>query len=699
MSANSLLLLLLMALPEMGCLLAQTIYSETTLPVPIQRMVTGMVSGKDGHLWIATQKGLYRYDGHRYVAYNTQADNANRISQEGVNRMAVAQDGNLLLFCVSSVIDILDTRTNELTSIDIGKLTNPHGQMRVMCQEEDGRIFLVTEHDEGYAVFEYSDKGFHKKWEVKEHRPTNPLHTGGSRFYIFEQKDGNYLVHDRENGLLLFDAKGVLLRRYTPKEEIRDNEVLNFMIPDKKQGYYISYRNRQGVYHFDPKTGVLTLDEKFPSKFHYLSTSKDTRGNWGFVVGNNDIQVAAFLIWDKYDDIIVINDMGHTNPHSHAVYSTDFFDYLLYVTEKGLMKIDTRSKSVHKILEGQNISSRGIIEDGNGNLILGTEEHGWFLLDKATGSLSAIAYENPVIPWLSPPKFMRNFVRDAQGNIWATAYGGAVVPVMPDGFLLRYRPSEKGIEAFHSKYRIEAILVSKAGVFYCASIGMLQVFDPLTGTFSSLVDNYTSPAAGSLSPNCIMEDREGMIWIGTDKALVKFNPETKTTTLYAQEGGLIPAFTSFNIMCILEGTDGQLWLGTQGGLHRFDPATLHVEVITRKNGLPDDNICGLLYDDNGQLWASTFNGLCHINPDTKVIRSFFTTDGFNDNEFNRHSFYRTADGTYYFGGMNGFNAFRSEELLEPGTAHKVLFSELSYYGAKGDSLLQLPMASTTFPWR
>src|SRR5690606_23988770 len=144
---------------------AQTRISESTLPLPTQRLINDMATGPFGYLWIATRNGLYRHDGHRYVAYTNAAGTPNRISQNEVLEILPATDGNLVLYNHLHTVDVLDPVSNVLKTIDLSAKTSPRGDIRTACRQPDGRIFFITEHDKGYTLFEYSDGEFIKRFD------------------------------------------------------------------------------------------------------------------------------------------------------------------------------------------------------------------------------------------------------------------------------------------------------------------------------------------------------------------------------------------------------------------------------------------------------------------------------------------------------------------------------------------------------
>ena len=65
------------------------------------------------------------------------------------------------------------------------------------------------------------------------------------------------------------------------------------------------------------------------------------------------------------------------------------------------------------------------------------------------------------------------------------------------------------------------------------------------------------------------------------------------------------------VQCIAEDADGYLWIGTFRGLNRYDGHEYHQYFCTFDSlGLPDNQIQSLLCDQQGRLWVATVNGVC-----------------------------------------------------------------------------------------
>jgi signal transduction histidine kinase/ligand-binding sensor domain-containing protein/DNA-binding response OmpR family regulator len=114
------------------------------------------------------------------------------------------------------------------------------------------------------------------------------------------------------------------------------------------------------------------------------------------------------------------------------------------------------------------------------------------------------------------------------------------------------------------------------------------------------------------------------------------------------------------INCIFENPDGKIWIATQGGgINIMDTDSFKFSHITTENGLPGNDVLGILSDQNGVKWISTNKGIVSIdyNNKTKPFTNYSNTDGLQGETFKVNSYYKSADGEMFFGGDNGFSRF------------------------------------------
>src|SRR5215470_3686301 len=105
------------------------------------------------------------------------------------------------------------------------------------------------------------------------------------------------------------------------------------------------------------------------------------------------------------------------------------------------------------------------------------------------------------------------------------------------------------------------------------------------------------------SIQAILQTRDGYLWLGTERGLVRFDGVQFTVL----DKGNAPGLRSSNTQALLQDRDGNLWVGTWGGLHRYHDGRF--EAFTTKEGLSNNRVVALYQDRHGALWIGTSSGL------------------------------------------------------------------------------------------
>ncbi|MCP4441055.1 MAG: response regulator [Aureispira sp.] len=205
-----------------------------------------------------------------------------------------------------------------------------------------------------------------------------------------------------------------------------------------------------------------------------------------------------------------------------------------------------------------------------------------------------------------------------------------------------------------------------------------------------------------------LEQRGNTLWIGTTEGLFSYNIKERTFSLFEQyndflalkgatiydlkhttEGlwiasakglflldykqGIIEKWSSdaktklpFNVILhIHKAPDGLLWLATKGGgIIKLDRKNNSYQQFTTREGLAHDITYGIYEDDFGYLWISSNYGLMRFDKKTHIINTYLPKDGIPHEEFNRVSHHQAADGTLFFGGLNGIVQFHPKDFID-----------------------------------
>lgn len=127
----------------------------------------------------------------------------------------------------------------------------------------------------------------------------------------------------------------------------------------------------------------------------------------------------------------------------------------------------------------------------------------------------------------------------------------------------------------------------------------------------------------------LYQDSDQNIWVGTDKSLYIFNPETEQFSLFdmkSESGTRIEEAVN----SIVADKQGNVWLGVFGqGLFLFQKAsgTLHhFKSDGRPNSLSSNLVWSINIDKNGTVWIGTLSGgLNRYNPDNNTFSVYKRT--------------------------------------------------------------------------
>ena len=110
----------------------------------------------------------------------------------------------------------------------------------------------------------------------------------------------------------------------------------------------------------------------------------------------------------------------------------------------------------------------------------------------------------------------------------------------------------------------------------------------------------------------LFKDRDGVLWIGCNQILDRFDPVTETFTHYGVDSDARDDARG-TVVHISQDRSGPLWLATSTGLHRFDPKTgafAHYRHDPQDPaGLRSNDVNWSGEDRSGRFWVGTSEGL------------------------------------------------------------------------------------------
>ncbi|HKL08010.1 MAG TPA: two-component regulator propeller domain-containing protein [Bacteroidales bacterium] len=162
-------------------------------------------------------------------------------------------------------------------------------------------------------------------------------------------------------------------------------------------------------------------------------------------------------------------------------------------------------------------------------------------------------------------------------------------------------------------------------------IGILPLFfsGSIYGQLLNVKHFTIEDGMSQTSVQCLMQDRKGFLWIGTQDGLNKY--DGYTFTRFKHDPTDTTTISNNYIHCIYEDSDDNIWVGTNYGLNKFDAEKQtffrYLNNDSSQNTIPEDEVYSIYQDNSGFIWIKTERFLSRLNPKTEKFRHY---EHFND---------------------------------------------------------------------
>lgn len=199
---------------------------------------------------------------------------------------------------------------------------------------------------------------------------------------------------------------------------------------------------------------------------------------------------------------------------------------------------------------------------------------------------------------------------------------------------------------------------------------------------------YDKDDLNSISNNTIYtilpcSDGSGL-WIGTrGGGLNRLDFTTEHFKKYRHNASEPHSLSSNDVLSLSYDTRGNLWIGTGYGLNRMENNAESGKTIftrfTERDGLPNNTIHGIVCGPHDILWISTNRGISRFHPSGEQPINYTMGDGLQNNEFSDGAYWRSRNGTIYFGGISGFNFFIPDAIRERSFIPRIGITEFKVF--------------------
>lgn len=259
--------------------------------------------------------------------------------------------------------------------------------------------------------------------------------------------------------------------------------------------------------------------------------------------------------------------------------------------------------------DDQAVVVREIVEDADGLLWMGTENHGIFMVDVADGRATvkrSLTTQNSALT----SNTIRSIFFENDTNVWIGTFEGInIYNRNTGGFLLHSTDTKKTGSISHTSVR--AIIADAAGGIWVATyLGGVNYYNPKKNLFKHDVwfTNRNTFLNSNIASVLVEDDDD--LWIGTEGGGVYLSNDrgaTITRRINTQNSEL-----PHNSVKALQIGDGKLWIGTLSGLSACNLKTLQVENFVfepnQPNSLLPGHVTTLFFENDERLWVGTLGG-------------------------------------------------------------------------------------------
>ena len=254
-----------------------------------------------------------------------------------------------------------------------------------------------------------------------------------------------------------------------------------------------------------------------------------------------------------------------------------------------------------------------LIEDKDHNLWLGIFQKGLILVPGISNKFDYYGYKSIHNNTIGSSCVMAIHT-DEQATIWIGTDNDGLYAINDQGKQLRHYTHQAGNPQSVPGTILCLYEDSNQELWLGSYFDGLARMNKQTGTCqdaTSLLQGNLN--AGKPKVSCIIEDKNKNLWVGTyGSGLYKINLPTQHVTYYEStrnenDDWSINRLPNDWISYLLEDREGMIWIGTYKGLAVLNPQTDNfINYKKQNNLLPGYVVYSLLESSNGEIWAGSF---------------------------------------------------------------------------------------------
>lgn len=636
--------------------------------------IKAIIKDSYGYVWIATDDGLSKFDGSRFVVYNHEDEDSSSLPTGNIVSLYEDKDANFWVGTIHGLFryDRLKDRFENFSDIS-GKVV-----IRCIFQDKQNILWLGT--FDGLVSYDHAS-GKYEKYVAD----TSSAGSLASNFItaVFEDSQQRLWVGTNV-GLYELERPGKKFLKYTNVAGDASIVVSIKSVMEDSMG-------RVWVATADDGLSMLQKDGK---SFQYFKHSVTDAASLSSDRLNTVISSDGYL-WIGTEEGLNKLDLHTLTLKRFAENERSRFNLknknikCVYIDNQGICWIGTlnglykydRNQTIFNLVESDPFDRQGLsfpmvtsfAEAPDGNIYVGTDGRGLNLFDRSSGLSQHIIVD----PALTNTKLSILALERSDNLLWIGTYQyGLYVLNISTGAIRHYL---KGAQpSALSSNDVFCLKKDKEGNIWIGSNGAgIDIYDKKTGLFKKFQD-LARPANGiplSRFIRCIDEDATGKIWIGTvGTGLAIFDPAAGTYEVYSRFNTSVPLF---DVQTMYIQDKSTVWLGTPGkGLFKMSYIKGQPPRFALYQNIANKMIYKILPDSSGRLWVSTNQGISCLPAGDSSFRNFTSYSGLQASGFILNAGLRTSKNELYFGGQEGFNYFFPGTLNFNQNVPDIVFTDL-----------------------
>jgi signal transduction histidine kinase/ligand-binding sensor domain-containing protein len=514
-----------------------------------------------GYLWLGTSSGLIRFDGIRFVPW--ESISGEKLASNDIRYLAASSEGGLWIGTAAGVSRLDRGRLTSYPSADrwLG------GVVSAMLEDHLDRLWVIgAQTKPGIALL--SRDGSTRVYGLADGLPNQKVRS------LFEDSHRNLWI-GTDGNLCRWSPGSPAVCLTVPRLDV------SFMVEGAGGDLLILDRASKGILRLSNGKLAPLATQLRNTSLAPKGMMRDHDGNvWIGTVGQGLLRLRAGRLerFRRRDGLS--SDLTKTLLEDHE-------GNLWVGTVNGIDRF--RDPKVLHLSTRDGLSSdliTAVYTARHGAMWVGTSGGG---LNRVVGGQITHYLMNSGLPGTT----VLSIYEDGEGRLWAGTTAGLAY-LSEDKFVEVRTPDRVRLD------RVFAITGDDNGVIWLADSrrGLLAVRHGAAQT-------VTVPGLQTKDIYQLQLDRSGVLWIGYYQGGITAIKGSSATTYNARDG-----LAGGPVQAIEQDRSGAIWVGTGGGLSRFRNGVW--TTWSAQHGMPEGGVYGIIEDDYGALWLITSNGILRL---------------------------------------------------------------------------------------